>query len=184
MSVLVLDNRLRFPNPQLADDEGLIAIGGDLSVERLLLAYRSGIFPWTAEPVTWWSPDPRAIFELDRFQVSRSLAKVLRRGVFQVTTDRAFREVMEGCAEPRLGHRALVDPAGEPFGNRGLAHARLADEQRIVLAASAEHLDHVRVSRGLHRTAPSRPCPQPRMLARPAAGRWYLWGRHRRIFRG
>src|SRR5438034_906799 len=83
--------RLRFPNPRLANDEGLVAIGGDLSVSRLLLAYRSGIFPWTADPVTWWSPDPRAIFELDHFHVSRSLAKVMRRGTFQITTDRAFR---------------------------------------------------------------------------------------------
>jgi leucyl/phenylalanyl-tRNA--protein transferase len=90
----------------LADDEGLVAIGGDLSVDRLLLAYRSGIFPWTADPVTWWSPDPRAIFELDRFHVSRSLAKVLHRDDFRITTDRAFREVMEGCAEPAAGRRS------------------------------------------------------------------------------
>ena len=103
MPIPVLDERLRFPHPSLANEEGLVAIGGDLSVARLLLAYRSGIFPWTAEPVTWWSPDPRAIFELDRFHVSHSLAKVMRKGVFQITTDRAFQEVMEGCAEPAAG---------------------------------------------------------------------------------
>ena len=106
MSFSILDGRLRFPNPRLADAEGLVAIGGDLSMPRLLLAYRSGIFPWTADPVTWWSPDPRAIFELDRFHVSRSLRKVIRRGMFQTTVDRAFGEVMEGCAAPARGRRS------------------------------------------------------------------------------
>jgi len=81
--------------------EGLVAVGGDLSAERLLLAYRSGIFPWTVHPVTWWSPDPRAIFELDRFHVPRTVAKVIRRGGFEVTVNRAFRDVMVGCATAR-----------------------------------------------------------------------------------
>lgn len=97
---------LRFPNPQLADAEGLVAVGGDLSVARLLLAYRSGIFPWTVEPITWWSPDPRAILELDHFHVSRSLGRTLRHGVFEVTFDRAFTDVMRGCAAPARGRRS------------------------------------------------------------------------------
>ncbi len=80
---------------------GLVAVGGDLSVPRLLLAYRSGLFPWTADPVTWWSPDPRGIFELDGFHVSRSLARTLRKGGFEVTFDRAFREVITACAKTR-----------------------------------------------------------------------------------
>src|SRR5215472_7943955 len=84
----LIDQRLRFPDPRLADAEGLVAIGGDLSVPRLLQAYRSGIFPWTASPVTWWSPDPRAIFELEQFHVSRSLARVIRQQRFLVTIDR------------------------------------------------------------------------------------------------
>lgn len=99
----VLDERLWFPDPDLAPrgtHSGLLAVGGDLSVQRLLLAYRSGIFPWSVNPITWWSPDPRAIFELDQFHVSRSLAKVIRRGVFEITVNRAFRQVMEGCASP------------------------------------------------------------------------------------
>ncbi|HRT08189.1 MAG TPA: leucyl/phenylalanyl-tRNA--protein transferase, partial [Candidatus Paceibacterota bacterium] len=100
MRLSFLDQRLRFPNPELADAEGLVAVGGDLSVPRLLLAYRSGIFPWTVNPITWWSPDPRAIFELEQFHVPRSLRRVLRRGVFRVTCDQAFRAVMEGCAAP------------------------------------------------------------------------------------
>ena len=103
MAVAILGRRNVFPHPRLADAEGLVAVGGDLSVARLLAAYRAGIFPWTAAPVTWWSPDPRGIFELDGFHVSRSLARVLRQGVFRVTQDQAFREVMEGCAEPARG---------------------------------------------------------------------------------
>ncbi|MCS7338087.1 MAG: leucyl/phenylalanyl-tRNA--protein transferase [Verrucomicrobiae bacterium] len=101
--LFVLDKRIWFPDPELAEPDGLIAIGGDLSVPRLLAAYRRGIFPWTADPITWWSPDPRAIFELDKFHVPRSLAKLIRKGAFQITIDKAFREVMEGCAEPRPG---------------------------------------------------------------------------------
>jgi leucyl/phenylalanyl-tRNA---protein transferase len=106
MPVFLLDQRLRFPNPRSADEEGLVAVGGDLSVPRLLLAYRSGIFPWTVEPVTWWSPNPRAVFELDGFHVSHSLAKVIRKRVFAVTMDRAFRHVMQGCAAPAPGRRS------------------------------------------------------------------------------
>ena len=106
MSVVILDHRVRFPNPRLADDEGLVAIGGDLSVPRLLLAYRSGIFPWTVDPVTWWSPDPRGIFELDGFHASRSLLRELRRGSFRITLDQAFASVMKGCAAPARGRRS------------------------------------------------------------------------------
>jgi leucyl/phenylalanyl-tRNA--protein transferase len=94
---------IAFPDPRTASAEGLVAMGGDLSVERLLLAYRNGIFPWTTHPLTWWSPDPRAIFELDQFHIPKSLEKILRRGVFEITMDRAFREVMEACAAPTAG---------------------------------------------------------------------------------
>ncbi len=92
--------RLWFPDPAQADAEGLVAVGGDLSPERLLAAYRQGIFPWSVNPVTWWSPDPRGVIELDQFYVSKSLAKVIRKGVFELTLDRAFREVMLACAKP------------------------------------------------------------------------------------
>ncbi|MCX6925566.1 MAG: leucyl/phenylalanyl-tRNA--protein transferase [Verrucomicrobia bacterium] len=105
MPIAILDQRLRFPSPQRADAEGMVAVGGDLSVPRLLLAYRSGIFPWTVDPVTWWSPDPRAIFELDRFHVSHSLAKVIRQGLFHTTLDQAFGRVMASCAAPASGRR-------------------------------------------------------------------------------
>ncbi len=94
---------MRFPNPTLADAEGLVAVGGDFSVPRLLLAYSTGVFPWTVDPITWWSPDPRAVIEWDSFHVPRSLAKTLKRGAFKLTCDRVFSDVMAGCAEPAPG---------------------------------------------------------------------------------
>lgn len=98
-----LDQRLHFPDPRRADGEGLVAIGGDLSAPRLRLAYRSGIFPWTVNPITWWSPDPRGIFELQQFHVPRSLAKFARKQPFEITRDCAFRHVMQACAAPAPG---------------------------------------------------------------------------------
>ena len=108
----LLTQRLWFPDPHLADAEGLVALGGDFSVQRLLLAYRSGIFPWTDNPITWWSPDPRGIIEFDRFHVSQSLARLMRKSSFEVTVNQAFRQVMKGCAEPALGRgETWVTPA-------------------------------------------------------------------------
>jgi leucyl/phenylalanyl-tRNA--protein transferase len=96
----ILGAAITFPNPELADAEGLVAVGGDLQVERLLAAYRQGLFPWTVKPVTWWSPDPRGIIELNEFHVPNSLARVVRKRTFAVTMNRAFREVMQACAAP------------------------------------------------------------------------------------
>ncbi len=111
-SNLLLTDRLQFPDPHSASAEGLVAIGGDFSVARLLLAYRSGIFPWTDDPITWWSPDPRGIFELDQFHVSRSLKSFLRKNPYTLTTNRAFRRVMEGCAAPDTGRgETWITPA-------------------------------------------------------------------------
>jgi leucyl/phenylalanyl-tRNA--protein transferase len=92
-----------FPDPSGADAEGLVAVGGDLSTERLLAAYEQGIFPWYNEglPPMWWSPDPRAVMDPARLHVSRSLARVLRRGRFEVTFDRAFEQVMVECGRER-----------------------------------------------------------------------------------
>lgn len=89
-----------FPPPDYADASGLLAVGGDLSSERLLEAYRLGIFPWYSEdqPILWWSPDPRLVLRLDDFKISRSLRKTLNKGVFRVTFDRAFEEVIRACA--------------------------------------------------------------------------------------
>jgi leucyl/phenylalanyl-tRNA--protein transferase len=99
----ILGAALAFPDPEhaLADPNGLLAIGGDLRLERLLLAYRSGIFPWTSDPPTWWSPDPRGVLPLDALHISRSLACTLRRAPFTVTHDRAFAAVVKACAGTR-----------------------------------------------------------------------------------
>ncbi len=105
MNILRPDN-LAFPNLQTANREGLLALGGDLSVPRLLLAYRSGIFPWTDEPLTWWSPDPRAIFEIGAFRPQKRLQAKLRQRPFDLTIDRDFRAVIHACAEPAPGRES------------------------------------------------------------------------------
>lgn len=95
-----------FPDPENADDDGLLAIGGDLRPETLLKAYRSGIFPWTVKPISWWSPDPRAIFEIDNFRLSRRMQRLFRSGRFSFSFDRCFTRVMEGCAAPSPGRES------------------------------------------------------------------------------
>ncbi len=95
-----------FPDPENADDDGLLAIGGDLRPETLLKAYRSGIFPWTVKPITWWSPDPRAIFEIHNFRLSRRMQRLFRSGRFSFTLDRCFTRVMEECAAPAPGRES------------------------------------------------------------------------------
>lgn len=100
MPVYRLTEQLAFPPPHLASDEGLLAIGGDLRPDRLLLAYRNGIFPWynAGDPILWWSPDPRMILPLDGFHASRSLRKLLRQNRFDVTHDQDFEAVIRACA--------------------------------------------------------------------------------------
>lgn len=89
----------------LADPNGLLAMGGDLSAERLLDAYRHGIFPWfnPGEPILWWSPDPRMVLVPGEIRVTRSLARRIRNGGFEARVDTAFVEVMRACAAPREG---------------------------------------------------------------------------------
>ncbi|MDR3635039.1 MAG: leucyl/phenylalanyl-tRNA--protein transferase [Isosphaeraceae bacterium] len=98
--IYLLDRHPVFPAPTQANEEGLLAMGGDLSVDRLLEAYRHGIFPWyeAGEPILWWSPDPRAILETAELRISRSLRAVLRRGDFDVRYDTAFDQVIHACA--------------------------------------------------------------------------------------
>lgn len=97
-----------FPNPRFACDEGLLAYGGDLSPNRLLTAYRKGIFPWFNEndPILWWSPNPRLILVPNDFKVSKSLSKTIKSGKFEVRFDHDFRSVIENCATvPRHGQK-------------------------------------------------------------------------------
>jgi leucyl/phenylalanyl-tRNA--protein transferase len=118
-----VDRALRQPN-------GLLAAGADLTPERLIDAYRRGIFPWfgDGDPPLWWSPDPRMVLFVDEFHVSRSLGRVIRSGRFGVSMDRAFARVMEGCAEPRAGDSgtwitaAMID-AYSRLAELGYAHS-------------------------------------------------------------
>lgn len=107
MPIFRLSKDVIFPPAELAGPEGLLAVGGDLSPERLLLAYKTGIFPWYADddPILWWSPDPRLVLYLNELKISRSLARTLRRGKFQVTFDTDFRSVIEACANIRGKNR-------------------------------------------------------------------------------
>jgi len=99
----LLDDRLLFPDPITAPDHGLLAIGGDLSVDRLLLAYRSGIFPWynDGEPICWWSPDPRMVFDLRTDQplkITKSMRQSQRNKGYEIRENTCFIEVMNNCA--------------------------------------------------------------------------------------
>jgi leucyl/phenylalanyl-tRNA--protein transferase len=100
MPVFALSKRPLFPDPGLADPDGLLAVGGDLSEKRLLAAYSMGIFPWYMEgsPILWWSPDPRLVLMPSELRVSRSLRQTLKRGTYRVTADRCFDRVIVKCA--------------------------------------------------------------------------------------
>ena len=136
MPIYRLDDRLLFPPPELAEDSGLLAVGGDLRPERLLLAYSLGIFPWYSEgtPILWHSPDPRMVLVPSRLHVSRSLRKTLRRGRFEVRLDTAFAAVVDSCAETaREGQDGtwITDEMREAYvelHRRGYAHSAEAWE--------------------------------------------------------
>jgi leucyl/phenylalanyl-tRNA--protein transferase len=100
-----LTDDLIFPPPDLAEEDGLLAVGGDLSVKRLLLAYSVGIFPWFSEdsPVLWWSPDPRLVLFPDDLKVTRSLRQTFKKAKFSITMDRAFDTVIRNCARVKRG---------------------------------------------------------------------------------
>jgi len=105
MPVYLLNEEISFPNPNNSNEEGIVAVGGDLSTERLLHAYSVGIFPWYSveSPIIWWSPDPRTILFLEEFKVSKSLQSKINKNIFQVKFDTNFADVIENCASiPRI----------------------------------------------------------------------------------
>ncbi len=146
---------LEFPDTgqALSYPNGLLAVGGDLSVERLLRAYQRGIFPWfeDPQPILWWSPDPRSVLFPDEIKVSRSLAKTLRKNRFRVTTDMAFHRVLSGCAAPRARERGTwitnsMARAYMALHRAGFAHSievffgesmfsRVSDASKVALVA-------------------------------------------------
>jgi len=95
-----LDERLLFPDPALAEPDGLLAVGGDLQTDRLLLAYQNGIFPWYSDddPILWYSPHERFVLYPDELKVAKSMRQVLRSGKFRITNNQCFNEVIEACS--------------------------------------------------------------------------------------
>ncbi|MFT3751261.1 MAG: leucyl/phenylalanyl-tRNA--protein transferase [Agriterribacter sp.] len=138
MSIFALKNELIFPPVQLADPDGLLAMGGDLSVERLLLAYRSGIFPWYEGNVPlWWSPDPRFILFPDELKVSKSMQQLIKKEQFRFTINQNFKAVIYNCKNiPRNNQQGTwitneVEKAYTTLHEKGFAHsaeAWLGDE--------------------------------------------------------
>jgi len=101
MSVALLSDKISFPPHELAEEDGLLAVGGDLSEERLLKAYSTGIFPWYSEnsPLLWWSPDPRLVLFPSELKVSRSLRQCIKKDIYLITINTAFEQIIRCCAD-------------------------------------------------------------------------------------
>jgi len=131
MTVFYLSKEPIFPHPRFSDPDGLLAVGGDLSLERLILAYSQGIFPWYSpgNPILWWSPDPRLVLFPEELHVPRSLRRVLNKKRFKVTIDQAFEQVINMCAKVRRsdGYGTWLVPemieAYIRLHKQGLAHS-------------------------------------------------------------
>ena len=131
MPLFQLSEQVSFPPPQLARKDGLLALGGDLSVARLVLAYAMGIFPWYSpgDPLLWWSPDPRLVLYPKELVVNRSLRKAGNRGTYKITMDRAFTQVIAHCAticRPHEDGTWIVDEMQEAYTalhHEGYAHS-------------------------------------------------------------
>ena len=104
MPIFQLTDELIFPDPSWATEEGLLAVGGDLSPERLVLAYKLGLFPWYGEdePILWWSPDPRCVLFPEDVYVTRRLERIIKQDSFRLTCNRAFEQVVKACANVRV----------------------------------------------------------------------------------
>lgn len=131
MPLYLLSENLTFPSPDQADSEGLLAMGGDLAPQRLVLAYSTGIFPWYSEgePILWWSPDPRMVICPEEYCPSKSLQKLARKKIFRLSMDEAFEQVLEQCALiPRSGQEGTwitheMKEAYSELYKHGVAHS-------------------------------------------------------------
>lgn len=130
MPVFMLTDQILFPPVELTEDHGVLAIGGDLSPERLLEAYRNGIFPWYSsdEPLMWWSPDPRFVLFPDELRISKSMRQVIRRRQFSITYDTAFPAVVRACATVKRRDEGTwitseMERAYTALHERGYAHS-------------------------------------------------------------
>ena len=148
MPVFALSDQPVFPNPEHADADGLLAVGGDLSPQRLLMAYAQGIFPWYSEnaPILWWSPDPRLVLEPSRIHVPRRLERILRQRRFRFSLDTAFERIITGCADtPRNGaHGTWIVPE---------MHAAYCRLHELGFAHSIEAWDGGELAGGLYGVA-------------------------------
>ncbi|HKK67563.1 MAG TPA: leucyl/phenylalanyl-tRNA--protein transferase [Bacteroidales bacterium] len=115
MPVYQLPDEIVFPHPSLAEEDGLLAVGGDLTPERLLLAYENGIFPWynAGDPILWWSPDPRCVLFPGKFKHSKSLRQSIRREHYEFSMNTAFDEVIEACSSASDRKHRLTWLTGE-----------------------------------------------------------------------
>lgn len=138
MAIYSLGNEPQFPHPNLADDEGLLAVGGQLGIEWLILAYENGIFPWynNENPILWWSPNPRIVIYPDRFKVSKSFKRLIKKSPFCVKFDTQFEEVISNCKSiPRNGEEGtwITDEMKEAYIDlhyHGIAHSVEVFEQK------------------------------------------------------
>jgi leucyl/phenylalanyl-tRNA--protein transferase len=148
MPVFELTEELAFPLPEHAEASGLLALGGDLSAPRLLLAYSMGIFPWYSEgqPILWWSPDPRLVLIPGELKVSRSLRQTIRKNTYSVTVDRAFSDVIRLCADIHRAH----DGGTWITGEMAEAYTRL---HRLGVAHSVESWRDGELAGGLYGVA-------------------------------
>jgi leucyl/phenylalanyl-tRNA---protein transferase len=147
-----LDEHIWFPDPELAEEDGLLAAGGDLSVDRLLLAYEHGIFPWYNEdsPILWYSPHDRFVLFPDELKISKSMGQVLRSRKFRVTMDQCFADVMEACSmAPRKGQDGTwINPdmkaAYKRLYDKGHAHSvEVWLEEELVGGFYGVHINNV-----------------------------------------
>ncbi|MET0392484.1 MAG: leucyl/phenylalanyl-tRNA--protein transferase [Chitinophagaceae bacterium] len=144
MPLFVLDKELSFPSPHLAEPDGLLALGGDLSPERLLLAYRSGIFPWyEGDHILWWSPDPRFVLQPGSLHVSKSIRPLLNRDEFRFTINHAFEQVIRQC-------KKIVRPGQEGTWITGEVEKAYTTMHRLGYAFSAEAWQDGELAGGLY----------------------------------
>jgi leucyl/phenylalanyl-tRNA--protein transferase len=138
--------QFNFPDPELAEPDGLLAVGGNLAPETLITAYANGIFPWYNEgqPLLWWCPDPRTVLYPEQVHISRSLGKLLRKGKYQVTCDLAFERVIKACAGVRINN-----PGGESWITADMEKAYI-HLHRIGIAHSVECWQDERLAGGLY----------------------------------
>ena len=130
MSVYYFDNDPIFPPVEYSNEDGILAVGGDLSPGRLIEAYTNGIFPWYSSetPIIWWSPDPRFVIYPDAVKVSKSMRQVLRRNIFDIRYDTSFRDVIIACSKERKHEKGTwitseMTEAYIALHNLGLAHS-------------------------------------------------------------